>query len=517
VDARARRRAGGAVRVFNADGKPVPSASAAANLSASAPWFWDAAAQRLSLHLQVGPGIFETVDAVGNTYAVEVWNVELRVDLRSCTGANEALDALRAPTLCRTPTLTTLVASAPLGGLTPSPGPSRCGWTSQYARVTPTGASLPLYVHDQSSVYTLVTDSGVTGVSIATNAGVVPGTNAIAVDWALPGIDVGNSQIQALIFRAVAPVNRTAYTHVQFRIKAAAGQGRRIKLLLATTRNLDFDSSVGNIVHVVASANGGDSFIDEDSWSLYSVPFATLDPTSSMTSQVVLFGAEQRAVKFYVDEVRFIAGTSSMQNVTGWPRSVPTKAVLAANYALTLPAQPATTTSTTTTTATVSTTASVTATTSTTDSSDGSVTTTLSVVPGDCRFSIVQQCKSLCGAQRVASCRCESDGSPAIECADGSRPISTGATPAPTTTAVGATAAPCRDTVTASCIDLCGEDFVASCRCASEAPDIKCAAGNGATTATPAATTLVASVAAPRHLPQLLLLLLFVVGMIAAI
>jgi hypothetical protein len=268
---------------------------------------------------------------------------------------------------------------------------------------------------------------------------------------------------------------------------------------------LDFDTTVGNIVHVVASANGGDSFIDEDTWSLYTCRLRRSTRRRTSPQQVILFGAEQRAVMFYVDEVRFIVGTSSQQNVTGWPLSVPVKAVLPANYALTLPLLPATTTAATTPATTSTPTATSTSAANATSAVSG---TTSAVVPSDCRFSIVQQCKSLCGAHRVAACRCESDGSPAIECSDGSRPTSTGATPAPTTTVVGATVAPCRDTVTDACVDLCGEDFVVSCRCTSEAPDIKCAAGNAPTTTAAAGTTslVVSEATAPR--PSVLLRLL---------
>jgi hypothetical protein len=175
VDARARRRARRAARVYNADGKPLPSAAAAANLNAqravvlgrrrAAPLAAPAGRPR---HLRVGR-------RVGNTYAVELWNVgcastcaRAPAPTRRSTRCARRRSAARR----RAPAL---AASAPLGGLAPAPGPSRCGWTSQFTQVTPSAPRCRSSCTTRRRRLRSSPTAASTGVSVATNAGVVPG------------------------------------------------------------------------------------------------------------------------------------------------------------------------------------------------------------------------------------------------------------------------------------------------------------------------------------------------------
>jgi hypothetical protein len=461
--------------VLNGDRKPTPRAASLAAVNATSPWFWDATTQLLTLHLQPHGGIFQEFESIGD-YGVALWTVSLIVDLRSCTGANELADAAGRRTFCRAPAP---AAAAPVGGLAAAAVPSRCGFTSQFARTAPAqGGAAPLVVYPApaaSPAFPLVT-AGVSGVSVAAAGTGVSGGSALAIDWPLPGIEVGPNLIQAVLFRSATPINRAAYTHLHFRVKSAPGQGRRIKLLVTMTRALDFDTTVGSIINVAAPANGGDGFIDEDAWGTYNVPIDTIETTSPLTQQIIFFGAEQRAVKLFIDDVRFVSGVTERVNRTGWPSALPPSSVSDANLRRTLPpAAPRTTT-----TAAASTVA------ATTLASTASPSTTAVSPVAECRATIIETCKRVCSsASLVRSCACAGDGSPSVVCANGTQQTAAPGTGAPATSG---TPAQCVDLL-ASCRSLCGEQ-VASCRCTNGAPDVTCdLATTGGASATPLPTT----------------------------
>jgi hypothetical protein len=321
-------------------------------------------------------------------------------------------------------------------------------------------------------VFPLVT-AGISGVSVAAAGTGVSGGSALAIDWPLPGIEVGPNLIQAVLFRSATPVNRAAYTHLHFRVKSAPGQGRRIKLLVTMTRALDFDTTVGSIINVAAPANGGDGFIDEDTWGTYNVPIDTIETTSPLTQQIIFFGAEQRAVKLFIDDVRFVNGVTERVNRTGWPSALPPSSVSDANLRRTLPpVAPRTTVAATVTRATAQT-------------STASPSTTTASPVAECRATIIETCKRVCSsASLVRSCACAGDGSPSVVCANGTQQT---AAPGTGTPATSGTPAQCVDLL-ASCRSLCG-DQVASCRCTNGAPDVTCDLATTDGTATPLPTT----------------------------